>query len=504
MHNQGLAGESFVVGPKQRGVWSPRTDRATSCSALRVPELSERYGILNSSSTGPLYQASPQSPPGPSNFLTSTVRFQRDPLRFVDRLISQYGDIAQFRLGSSPVVMLNHPNYVHRVLLGEAGTYERDSLPHRLVRSTFGDALFALIGGQSWLRRRRMLQPAFHRKQIAQLYDTIRNIVSTRIAEWEHHTAGSGPMDMGAEMTALTLDVTMRSLFSLALDPDTIARFTGAVGEANRELAAYVRSPFIPLAVPTVSHRRLRDSLRRIDEIVFSIVDRYVSADDDRADLLTMMIDAEDQDTGERMSRQELRDEVFGMMFAGHETSATTLTWIWYLLAKHPDIQEKTRDEVQNFLGDRLPEMEDLTKLTYIRAVIDETLRLYPPGWQGYRSARVEDVIDGYRIPAGTTVFYSIYHLHRHPSFWTEPELFRPERFLPINNERRHRGSYIPFGEGGHVCIGKPLAMLEMPLIVAMTLQRYRLVLATEDTIKPAPAVTLQTKSPVRMHLIQP
>ncbi|WP_406274317.1 cytochrome P450 [Nocardia sp. NBC_00881] len=427
--------------------------------------------------------------------------FPRDPLRFVTRLIAEYGDITRFRLGPIPIILVNHPDHIRHILVDGAGNYERDSTPHRIARTIFGNGLASVVGGESWLEQRRMLQPAFHKNRIAQLYETIRDTVLAGLDTWEQHVTSGRPIDIEAEMNGLALQVVLRSLFKLDLDRACLHQLTGSVAQANRGLAAHVRTPFIPLSVPTPAHRRFRRSMHQIDEIVNGIIDRHQHIDGDGADLLSMMISAEDQDTGERMSKRQLRDEVFTMLFAGHETSANTLSWVWYLLAKHPEIEEKAHAEVDAVLGGRVPTTADLARLPWIRAIIDETLRLYPPGWQGYRSARVDDNIAGYSVPRGTTVFYSSYHLHRHQSFWTDPELFKPDRFLTVETERRHRGAYIPFGEGRHLCIGKPLAMLEIPLVIAATLQRYRLTLTQDETVEPAPLVTLRMTNPVRMQV---
>ena len=425
-------------------------------------------------------------PPGPGNPLRTTMAFQRGPLHLFDDLIANYGDISSFRLATNRLVLLTHPHHVRHVLQQKSGNYDRSTTSHKMARNLFGRGLATVEGGQEWRDMRRLMQPSFHYQRVASMAEHMSAVIAERLDHW-----GDGEvLDVNMEMRRLTLRVVARALFALE-DPAVIDRFAEAIDVIDEELTAYMRSPLLPLSVPTPGHRRFWASHGVVEEIIDYVIVQHLTDQVDRGDLLSMLIQTEDEDTGARLTDRQLRDQVFVMLFAGHETGANVLTWLWYLLGTHPDVQRRVHQEVHHELDGRPPTLADCSKLTYTRQVIDETQRLYPQQWQGWRRTLAEDEIGGYRIPAGTDILYSPYHVHRHPDFWTDPHEFRPDRFTAEEVADRDRSAYLPFGAGPHKCIGNQFALTEMLLVIANTMQRYRVELASPEPVAPKPLITL-------------
>ncbi len=239
----------------------------------------------------------------------------------------------------------------------------------------------------------------------------------------------------------------------------------------------------------------------RSNSVVYRIIAERQASGRSANDLLSMLLDAEDAETGERMTPQQVRDEMMTIFLAGHETTATTLAWACYLLAQHPDVERKLRDELDAVLGGRIPTTQDLPRLTYTRMVIDEVLRLYPAAWMFGRRLLADDELCGYHIPAGTKITISPYITHRFPSLWEQPEVFDPQRFAPERPVARPRFAYYPFAGGPRVCIGNTFALMEGQLILAMIYQTFRLRLLPGHPVRPKPTATLQPHPGVWMTL---
>jgi cytochrome P450 len=439
--------------------------------------------------------------PGSGNFVKTTLTFQRSPLDFLESLFKSYGDICTFRLATNKIVALTHPHHVKHVLQQRAHNFTRSTTAHKMARNIFGNGLATVEGGAVWRRQRRLMQPSFHYQRVASMSDHMVTVINERLQRWDQASVDGEVLDINEEMRRLTLRVVARALF--ALDEEKVVdRFANAIETLDHELTAYMRFPLLPLSVPTAGHRRFRESQQIVEEIIDYVITDHLVNDHDRGDLLSMLIQTVDEDTGERMTDLQLRDEVFVMLFAGHETGANILTWVFYRLGLHADIQKRVQQEVDHELDGRSPTLADTTKLVYTRCVIDEALRMYPQQWQGWRRCIEEDEIGGYRIPAGTDIFFSSYHMHRHPDFWDDADSFRPERFTPDEVARRDRSSYIPFGSGQHLCIGNQFALTEMLLVLASAIQRYRIDLASDEQIEPQPLITLGPDKPVRVRLV--
>ncbi|MFB2772739.1 cytochrome P450 [Pelatocladus sp. BLCC-F211] len=435
------------------------------------------------------------------NPLGSTLAFQRDPLGFLSRIVHQYGDIVQFRLLTIPMIVINHPEYFKRVLVDNNQNYDKDAFLFKVVRPVLRNGLIGNPGGESWLRQRRLMQPAFHRQSIAKFAENMTSKTLEMLQRWKQKVAQGRVINVTDEMGNLALQIVNKSLFSVDVG-DKVRIFEQAFTEANTILGAFARFPFPPLSVPTLSHRQLRAAIRSLDEFVSLVIHQRLQSKENYDDLLSMLMHAVDEETGEGMSIEQLHHEVLNIMVGAYETTTNTLSWIWYLLAQHHDVEQRLHTELDTVLAGRVPTIDDIPHLPYTRMIIDETLRLYSPAWQTMRRAREEDKINGYYIPAHAIIFLNHHTLHRHPNFWDDPERFAPERFSPEQIAKRPRYTYIPFSSGPRTCIGNNFALTEIQLILSTIAQHYRLVLLSGyPPVEKLALISLHPKNGVRVRL---
>jgi cytochrome P450 len=435
--------------------------------------------------------------PLPYGFLKE---FLRDPLSYQLRMRERFGDVFRSRIGPALVHFLYHPDHVRRVLYDHQRNYPR-GWHYRLLRSLLGNGLVA-SEGDHWRRQRRLAQPAFQRQRLGGYAQVMVEATCGMLARWEGTAAAAGGMDVGVEMARLTLAIAGLTL--LSRDPSGEADVVGrAFGVLVRYLEQRFNHPFtsLPAWVPTAGNRRMRDAARTLNSVVLALIQERQRESRDHGDLLSMLMQARDEETGEAMTEEQLCSEALTFLVAGHETTATALTWTWFLLGSHPAIRQRVREEVGNVLGNRLPTIEDVPRLLATRRAIEESMRLCPPVWALAREAAQEDEIGGYRIPARSTVMVCPFVTHRHPAFWEQPQVFDPDRFTPERVAQRPKGAYFPFLGGPHQCIGNEFAMLEMCLILAMVLQRFDVELLPDQAILPKAALTLRPSAPVRVLL---
>jgi cytochrome P450 len=281
---------------------------------------------------------------------------------------------------------------------------------------------------------------------------------------------------------------------------DVVGRVEDAVKialvHAMRRAQTYIR---LPLWFPTTDHRRFLPARRALDQIVYRFIEERRRSETDTGDLLAMLLAARDEETGEGMTDEQIRDEVMTIFLAGHETTAVLLTWTFFLLSTHPEIAERHHEELAAVLGGRSPVVADLANLPYNRMVVEESMRLYPPAWVVSRMPLVDDIVGGYLIPQRVNVFLSPYITHRHPEFWTNPEGFDPEHFSPERSAGRPRYAYFPFGGGPRQCIGNNFALMEAQLVLATIAQRFRLDLAAAYRPVPQAMITLRVRDGMPM-----
>jgi cytochrome P450 len=418
-------------------------------------------------------------PPGPQgHFITGNlIPFSEDPLGFLTRCAREYGDVV--RLGKTNYLVV-HPELIEQVLVNGQGHFVKLAGDQKRKRSHVGFPEAMMNSeGEDWLRKRRFVQPAFHRKYVAACGEKVISLAEQLLDSWRP----GEPRDLYADMSELSLDIVSRFLFHSPIHDE--ARHVAAAVEAIMRLTG---SPFrFPMWVPTPTNVRLRRSLRKLDTVLAGIIRRYRERPGEPLDMLGILLAAE-----QPLSEEQLRDELATMIMSGHGTTADGLVWTQHLLCQHPEVQARLVAELDEVLDGRPPHPDDLPRLRYTEAVVKEALRLYSPAWITSREAIRDCELGGFHVPAGTTLGVSQWVTHRDPRFYEEPEAFRPERWLAESIKLLPRYAWFPFGGGPRLCIGAPLAMLELVLITACVTRRFRLELVPGCEVRPRPALALQ------------
>lgn len=445
-------------------------------------------------------------PPGPRyrTPLAFLCDFRRDPIRFLYDAFRGYGDLVRFRFapgewGPFCSYLVCRPEHVKHVLLDNYKNYWKGIAVGRLKIVT-GEGLF-LSEGEFWRRQRRLAQPAFHHQRIEGFANLMTDSIAAMLERWRPVAARGEPIDMAAEMTPLTMSIVGRAMVGrdFFAESDELVRAGHVANQfMNDRLTQYLPTP---LWVPTRKNRAFRRALGLTKALICRTIEERRRAPCAGNDLLGMFLAARDPETGESMSDRQLRDELFTILGAGQETTAVLLSWSWWLLARHPEVEARLRHEVETVLDGRVPTAEDAPALPYTRMVLQEALRLYPPVWAIPRQAIADDEIGGYRIRAGAPVTLSPYLTHRHPEVWCDPDTFNPENFTPEAVEGRPRFSYFPFGGGPRICIGLEFALLEAQLTLAMVCQRYRFRPVPGGSVEPSVRITLRPGGGVWMTL---
>jgi cytochrome P450 len=410
-----------------------------------------------------------------------------------------YGDIVRLELPKNKFVYsISNPESIQHVMQMNNQNYTKGERI-KIASPLIGNGLFA-SEGDFWRRQRRMMQPAFHRKQIDLLSGEMVKTIQAILDKWETNADNGLPLNMQHEMMELTMDVVTRTLFTSSLGPEEVAE----LGEQITFLLDVITDrgqAIFPIAekMPTARNRRFDDGVATIDKIIYRLIEERRQSQVKGSDLLSMLLEARDEDTGEGMDDKQLRDELVTMFLAGHETTAIALSWSIALLSLHPTVRRKLQSEVDRVLAGRIPDASDYSNLLYTNAVISEAMRLYPPLPITIRQAREDDLLDGYLIKAGSGVFINIYSAHHNPDVWENPEGFDPERFLPERINEVPRFAYLPFGGGPRQCIGNNFALMEAVLALSMITQRYELNLVPGTDLEPYMPGTLRPKGGVRV-----
>ena len=400
------------------------------------------------------------------------------------------------RFGPRRGLLLYHPDAIEEVLV----TRNRDFIKSpgvRLLSRLLGKGLL-LSEGTTWLRQRRLMQPAFHRQRVAVYGEVMTSLTVRRLADWRDGDV----LDAHAEMMALTQAIVAKTLFDADVSDESyaIAEASNVLGEDfGKRLGSLLQ--LLPDWVPTPANLRRGRAIRRLDEVVYRMIAARRLRREDRGDLLTMLLNAQDADDGSRMTARQVRDEVMTLFLAGHETTAMALSWTWYLLSRHPEVDARLADELRSVLGGRLPSVADLPKLTYTEMIVNESMRLYPPAYGIAREAVNPSEVAGYPIAPGLIVIMPTWVVQRDGRWFDEPEVFRPERWADGLASRLPRFAYFPFGGGPRQCIGNAFALMEAALILAAIAQRFRLTLEPGQRVTPTPYVTLRPEPGLRMRL---
>jgi cytochrome P450 len=443
------------------------------------------------------------SPPGPPFWPIlgnlPEVRAAGDMPTYFDRLWRTHGDTFHCKLLGKNAVVVAHPEALKQVLSTRRDRYFKGSIFDG-VRTLLGNGLVTLEG-DAWKARRTLAQPAFHRQSLAKL-TAIMARSGGRCLDNLAARAGGGPLEIDAhrEMVKLTLDVVLAALLGGDLLSSSEVSYE-ALGRALELMSQRGNGLVLPAWVPTPRNIQFRRVLRELDTAMYSLIARARRRTEDDGSLLSMLLSAVDADTGKPLADRDVRDEVMTLFFAGHETTALTLTWIFTFLDGRPAVLERMRAEVDEVLRGREPTFEDVPKLTYLRQVIEESLRLRPPAPITARNVVQDDEIDGYRVSSGDILFTFFWAAHRHSAFWSDPETFDPERFTPERSKERHSWSFIPFSGGPRTCIGNSFALIESSILVAQILSRFDVQVLSCADVKPVAIATMRPSRPVRVVL---
>lgn len=428
--------------------------------------------------------------------LGSLLAIRNDRLRFVLHSHREYGDVAAFRMGPKALYLFSHPDHFRHVLAERPENYRKgvglaDAAP------LLGRGLLT-SEGELWASQRKLLQRVFRHERVEELAGVMAEAAKATAERWRHLSLDA-PLDAGREMVRLTLGILCSTILPADL-PDNGERMVADLDLlshwAIRRMSALLKTP---LGLPTPANLLAQGALRRLDRLAREILCAARARGVDGDDLLSMLVACEREGDADE---ETLRDEVLTLFLAGHETTAALLTWAWLLLGCHPESEERLHAELDHVLGGRLPTLVDLPRLPFTQAILEETLRLYPPVWMLPRRAIAEDEVGGYHVPAGADALLCVYTLHRHPELWPAPDAFRPERFL--NGSSRPPYTFLPFGAGPRSCLGSRFGMMEAVMVLATLAQSFRLE-PLDDTVEAEALLSLRPRLglPFRLHARQ-
>lgn len=424
------------------------------------------------------------------------IALNRDRLGFLQRAVAECGDVAHIGLGPVHFVILTHPDDIRDVLVTNKRNFVKGRGLQRSKR-LLGDGLLT-SEGSFHLRQRRLAQPAFHRERIAGYAGVMASYAEKTRDSWQ----SGATIDVGREMNALTLAIAGKTLLNAEVEDDT-----RAIGDALTEVMRLFNYAMLPFAeyfdrLPLPWNIRFEKAKATLDEIIYRVIAERRGSGEDRGDLLSMLMMAQDAEgDGGAMTDEQVRDEAMTIFLAGHETTANALTFTWYLLSQHPEVEQRMHAEVAQVLGGRTPTMEDVSKLPYTRSVFAESMRLFPPAWTlGYRAVE-EYAVKGFRIPAGSLVLMPQYIVHRDPRWYGDPLRFDPDRWLQPQSAERPRFAYFPFGGGVRQCIGEQFAWTEGILVLSTMMQKWRLRIPEGTPLAVSPSFTLRPRDRVMATL---
>jgi len=413
------------------------------------------------------------------------------PIQYCVDLTRKYGDIVQARIGSHQMILLSNPQHFRHIFIDNKDNYIKKNDKMKCV---LGNGLLT-SEGPLWRRQRRLLQPPFNPSAVGKFYESIRIPTQEMLDRWEPLVGTT--LNVNRYFSQATMSAIGRALFNRdLLGQDKMVR--QSITYVLEFLNSFMR---LPLCIPTPGNLKFKKSMQNLDRLISSVADEYKGKEEEESGLLSYMLRAKDPETGESMDALQLRDEMLTIFTAGHETTAQSLTWTFYLLDRNPEVLERLRKEVTTVLDGRFPSAEDARHLIYTQMVIEESLRLYPVAWHVYKTSNKEDVIGGYRIPANASLVLCHYLTQRSANFWKDPDSFIPERFVPHAPEPRTDFSYFPFGTGSRFCLGSHFAMLEMKLMIAAVVQKYRLRLVQQQTVEFEHSILLRPRNGMPMKL---
>lgn len=433
--------------------------------------------------------------------LGGVLEFAKDPIHFVTDNLQKYNGtfIADFKFAK--LLITDQPEHILHVLQKNNRNYVK-SPGYTKLSWALGKGLLT-NEGESWLKQRRLIQPAFHRQKLEKIFLGMVEQTDHYCTQLQQYKHSGQELDITREMMALTSQIAMSSLFGDSLDKQKIQTLYTAISYSQSYLTDHIWRPMRSLIYfVNGRHRLFKKYMHQADQLMYDVFEKRRTNPIERDDLLALLMNTIDEETGERMNNKQLRDETATLFVAGHETSANALSWAFYLLAQHPQAYAKAKQEAQSVLADgHAMTSDDLRRLPYCAAVINESMRLYPPAWSMGRQALADDNFGEFTIKKNTVVFIPVYQLHRHPKFWKNPDDFVPERFIPDIPAEVPKGVFIPFGAGPRLCIGNSFAMMEMQMVLAKILNQFDITLANTQPVVPEPLITLRPKTPIQIRL---
>jgi cytochrome P450 len=449
---------------------------------------------------GRSFVGTPATAPGPlgPQMLRAMTAIRRNPLAYLDSAWRRFGDVVQFPIPRPPSYLVNDPDGVRRVLVANGRNYGKSTIQYRALSLVTGEGLL-VADTDAWRRQRPMVQPAFHHETLEGIVRHVSVALERLFADWDA-LPRDAVVDMDDAMMHVALEVVGHALFGTDLSADA-DRLTRSTLDALDVVVARARVPVTPPAwLPTPANRRLQSAVGDLDSAVRAILAARQRGPAGQPDMLDLLIAARDE-SGDRLSASEVRDQVVTFIVAGHETAASALAWAWGLLAKHPHVQGLLQAESDEVLGGRSPTFADYSRLPVARAVIDETLRLYPPAWLITRKSISADTLGGHDIPAGALIILSPWLLHRHPDVWPDSNAFLPTRFL---DGMADRVNFVPFGAGLRQCIGRDFAYVESTLVLSTLAGRYRVEFPTGTGLPEGePLVTIRPRHGMPLRILR-
>ena len=429
--------------------------------------------------------------------------FTDDKLKFLTEQLEHFQgifEVTSFFFGKigdfDRMYIVYDPDHVQHILQKNNKNYYKGRAYDQL-KPLLGNGLLT-NKGESWIKQRRLMQPAFHRERLTSFANIMTEECQAILDRWKLLPEGS-TINLSKDMMEMTLKIICRTMFTADVATQ-VDRVNDEFHIANEALIERITNPFkLPLWIPTSGNIQEKGAYDAIKSIVEEVIDKRRASGERYDDLLAMLMEAKDEDTGEMMDDEQLRDEVVTMFLAGHETTGVALTWLFHCLDENPEAAEKLLQEESNVLNGRTPEAIDVRTLSYTKMVIDETLRLYPPAWLISRQTYEDDMLGEYITPKATNCMIPVYAIHRDGRFWDEPLKFKPERFSPENSKGRHKYAYFPFGGGPRLCIGNNFALMEMQLIVPMILREFKLQKPVGFQFIKDPLITMRPEPEMQM-----
>ncbi len=425
-----------------------------------------------------------------------------NPITFFTEKLNLYNGFFELTGMRTTTFLTNRPEIARHVLQKNHKNYGKTRIVREFLKPRVGNGLLT-SDGDFWLRHRRAIQPGFHRKRLEAISGIMLEEIEGFMEKYMDPLAESGEVfDMSKEMTRLAFLIVSKSLFAGDLDEKDLTKIDATISNTQQFLIYQIRMPYmIPFLKLRGDYKKMDRLKEESDNLILETIHKRMQTNETKDDLLDMLIETRYADSGKSMSIEQIKDEAVIMYVAGHETSAIALTWMWYLLASHPEIEEKVLAHLDEVLGEKKPAFADLRNSDYTLQVIEETMRLYPPAWITDREALEDDMIDGYQVKKGQDVTVLIHAIHHSPEYWDEPEAFRPERFSAENKKKQEPYTYLPFGGGPRQCIGNNFALMEMQFVLMEMLRRYTFEVVPGQDIDIKPMITLRPKNGIKMRI---